>query len=70
MKERDDYLATRIIDDKFIALSKKNTLTTWCIANGKMISEVKLDSNVQDFSKWELYRYNREKHVAYKQEWA
>jgi len=43
MSDRDDYLATRVIDDKFIALSKKNVLTTWSITTGKLISEVRLD---------------------------
>jgi hypothetical protein len=55
MDDREDYLATRIIDEKFIALSKKNTLTTWCTTNGKLLSEIKIDKNVQDFSKWEIY---------------
>ena len=62
MSEREDYLATRVIDDKFIALSKKNTLTTWNITTGKMISEVKVE---KDYSKWEIYSYKPKAHLAY-----
>jgi hypothetical protein len=59
MSEREDYLATKVIDDKFIALSNRNVLTTWCISNGKMISEEKFNGNDQDFSNWEIYSYDR-----------
>jgi hypothetical protein len=66
MSEREDYLATKVIDDKFIALSNRNILTTWCITNGKMISVEKLSGKDQDFSNWEIYSYDRSKHNAFK----
>jgi hypothetical protein len=40
MQERDQYLATRVIDDKFIALDKRNVLSAWSIATGKFVSTV------------------------------
>ena len=77
MSEREDYLATRVVNDSFIALSKQNILTTWDIVTGKLKKEYKLPkttgeaalSTLQDFSEWEIYRYNKN-HLAYKQDWA
>lgn len=45
MSKRESYIATRVIDDKFIALSKKNQLTTWGTLNGKVRMEWNLSSN-------------------------
>jgi 23S rRNA A1618 N6-methylase RlmF len=45
MEKRIDYLATRTINDRFIALSRKNTLTTWSILNGKFRMEWELNYN-------------------------
>jgi hypothetical protein len=39
MRERDQYLSTRVMDDKFIALDQKNHLTTWSTLNGKVRME-------------------------------
>jgi len=39
MKERKDFLSTRVIDDKFIALDKENNLITWSTVNGKVRCE-------------------------------
>jgi hypothetical protein len=36
MHERDFYLTTRVIEDKFIALDRTNQLTTWNIVTGKV----------------------------------
>ena len=45
MGERKDYLATKIIDDKFIALDKKNNLTTWNVLSGKVREGFNLSEN-------------------------
>ena len=36
MSEREDYLATKVIDDRFLALDKRNFLTSWDIVTGKL----------------------------------
>jgi hypothetical protein len=70
MGEREDYLATRLIDDKFIALNKKNELTTWSIATGKVRHEWKLSDNepAYDYSDFEIYQY-RDGHQVFQREW-
>ncbi len=70
MNDRGSYLATKLMDDKFIALSKKNQLTTWSVLNGKIRMEWNLDDNeqVQDFSGYEIFKYNN-KHQVYNREW-
>jgi hypothetical protein len=35
MKDRSTFLATRVIDGKFIALSNKGKLSSWDMINGK-----------------------------------
>jgi len=71
MGDRQDYLATKVIDDKFIALNKKNQLTTWCTVNGKMRNEWHLKNNEtgQDYSNYEIYSFS-DNHYAYQQDWA
>ena len=39
MRERDQYISTRVIDDKFIALDRNNQLTSWSTLNGKVVSD-------------------------------
>jgi hypothetical protein len=39
MGNREDYLATKVIKDKFIALNKKNDLSVWNIVTGKFATE-------------------------------
>ena len=36
MEKRSNYVATKKLKDKFIALDKKNKITTWNILNGKL----------------------------------
>ena len=45
MREREDYLTTRVVDEKFIALDKRNRLTSWNIVNGKVRGECMLENN-------------------------
>jgi len=40
MGERENYLATRVVDDKFIGLDNTNHLTTWDIMTGKVLKEM------------------------------
>lgn len=61
---RDDYLVTKVIGDRFIALSNKNLLTTWSILTGKMICCVNEFKGNQDYTNFEIYRYGPQ-HVAY-----
>ena len=37
MDDRDQYLATKVLDDKFIALNRTNQLTTWSLLTGKVL---------------------------------
>lgn len=72
MSKREAYLATRVIDDKFIALSKKNQITTWGTLNGKVRMEWNLSNNeslAQDFSGYEIFRYS-DSHLVYDREWS
>jgi hypothetical protein len=44
MAARKDYLATKVIKDKFIALDYKNALYCWSIVTGKLLSVNRLPS--------------------------
>lgn len=39
MENRKNYLATKVIDDKFVVLDKNNNLRTWDIMSGKIRKE-------------------------------
>lgn len=42
MAARKDYLATKVIKDKFIALDRKNHLFCWSVVTGKLLKVNKL----------------------------
>lgn len=66
MGERDQYLATKIIDDKFIALDKANHLTTWNTLTGKVREENDIyqeENPATDFSNFEIFKYNYDHQV-------
>lgn len=42
MLDRNQYLATKKMKDKFIALDKRNVLTTWSAVTGKLETVHKL----------------------------
>jgi hypothetical protein len=42
MGQRETYLATKLIKDKFIALDDKNYIFTWSSVTGKLLSVHKL----------------------------
>jgi hypothetical protein len=70
MEKRTNYLAARVIDDKFITLNKKNQLTTWGTLTGKVRMEWNLSANStgQDYSDFEVYAVN-EDNSTYKRDW-
>ena len=42
MGPRESYLATKMINDKFIALDNRNCLFCWSVVTGKLLSTKKL----------------------------
>ncbi len=71
MGERENYLSTRVIDDKFIALDNKNHLTTWSTLSGKVRYEWDLSLNEEnnlDFSKFKIFQFDS-KHQVFQREW-
>jgi hypothetical protein len=48
MSDREEYLVTKVVKDKFIALSNKNLLTSWFTVTGKMANEYRL-SQIYDY---------------------
>jgi hypothetical protein len=70
MDERDQYLATKVIDDKFVALNRNNRLTTWSILTGKVLEpHFNIEKEGVDYSDFEVYSFS-EYHLAYYQDWA
>lgn len=66
MQKRSNYLVTKVIKDKFIALNNKNRLITWSILTGKLIyTQNKLP---QDYSNYEVYKF-KETDSVYSKNW-
>jgi hypothetical protein len=40
MKNRKEFLATKVVDGKFIALSNKGKLYTWDFITGKLLADL------------------------------
>jgi hypothetical protein len=62
MGEREDYLVTRVIDDKFIALDKRNNLTTWSTLTGKVKEELNIfdpSDPSSDYQNFEIFTYRK-----------
>ena len=55
MLDRSQYLATKKLKDKFIALDKRNVLTTWNSVTGKLEQVHKLKD--VDLSTYDIYSY-------------
>eukprot|EP00347_Sterkiella_histriomuscorum_P017370 403349643 len=70
MEKRSNYLAARVIEDKFVTLDKKNHLRTWGVLTGKIRMEWNLSANKtgQDYSEYEIYKCN-EDNSTYCREW-
>lgn len=66
MLGRDQYLATKRIKDKFIALDKRNILTTWNAMTGKLEQVHELKDI--DLSSYDLYEYESFD-LTYKMDW-
>lgn len=72
MGERDDYLVTRVIDDKFIALDRRNNLTTWSTLTGKVLFETNIQEAEHadtDFSGFDIFTYKKQEQVVFNREW-
>lgn len=69
MEKRSNYLATRVIDDKFVVLDKKNSLRTWGVLTGKIRMEwnLKLNKTGQDYSNFDIFK--GDENIIYKREW-
>jgi hypothetical protein len=69
MEKRTNYLASRVIDDKFVVLDKKNHLRTWSVLTGKSRMEWNLKANHthQDYSNFEIFKGSE--NYIYKREW-
>jgi hypothetical protein len=70
MSKRENYQATKIIKDKFIALDRKNYLFCWSIVTGKLLSVNKLPTR-QDYSKFKVFCSAKDDQYdcEYKREW-
>lgn len=69
MKPRNNFLATRIIDGNFYALSVKGKLYGWDMITGKMIQT---NAPVyKNLSEYEIYAWDKDKTIdkVYKKEW-
>lgn len=56
------------MDNKFFALDKENMITVWNSVTGKFVKQTKLADSRQDYSKFELFSYDKDD-VTYKREW-
>jgi hypothetical protein len=54
MGQRETYLATKVIKDKFIALDNKNHIFTWSTVTGKLLSVHKIPMR-QDYSDFMIF---------------
>ena len=54
MSNREDYLATKVVNDKFIALDIENTIYCWSVVTGKLLSNYPL-SDDKDYSGFEIF---------------
>ena len=70
MEKRTNYLAARVIDDKFVTLDKLNHMRTWGVLTGKIRMEWNLSANKtgQDYSNYDVFMFN-EDNVTYTREW-
>jgi len=69
MKPRFVFLATKIIDGKFYALTFKGVLFGWDMITGKMIKTTA--PIYKDLSSYEIYQWDKAKVVdlVYKKDW-
>jgi hypothetical protein len=55
MKPRNEYLATNVINGKFIAMSSKGKLSSWDIVTGKKFPG---GTSYKHYSRFEVYAWN------------
>ena len=70
MNNRESYIATKVIKDKFIALDRDNNLFCWSIATGKLL-EVNKIANGKDYSSFTVFKNSVEQGEdhTYNREW-
>ena len=54
MNDRENYLATKVINDKFLALDKDNQIYCWSVVTGKLLSTYPIPDNM-DYSEFEVF---------------
>jgi hypothetical protein len=70
MNNRESYLATKVIKDKFIALDTNNDLFCWNVVTGKLLCVNKI-ANGRDYSNFKVFKNTKgesEDHT-YNREW-
>ena len=73
MKERNTYLASRVVDGRFIALSNKGKLYSWDLITGKLIVDSDKAPSFKQYKDYEVYTWTDEDEektdTVYKKEW-
>ena len=70
MKNRECYLATKVIKDKFIALDTENNMFSWNICTGKL-NEVHKIANGRDYSTFKVFKnaLQKDEDHTYNRDW-
>jgi hypothetical protein len=72
MKERSNYIATRMVNGRFVALSNKGKLYNWDTVTGKLNIDV-VAPNYKQYKDFETYAWNDEDEdvvdTVYSKEW-
>ena len=71
MSKRDNYIATNVIKDKFIALDRNNQLFCWSVLTGKLLSIHSLAYHL-DYRNFDVFVSSGQQNtfdVEYKREW-
>jgi hypothetical protein len=73
MKERNSFLATKVIDGKFVALSDKGKLYSWDLITGKLFVDEKHAPKFKQYKDFEIYKWidedEEKEDNVYKKEW-
>ena len=73
MKDRNTFIATRVIDGKFVALSNKGKIYSWDMITGKLLIDQNKIPSYKLYKDYELYTWTDEDEdktdTVYKKEW-
>ena len=73
MKDRINYIATRVIEGRFIALSNKGKLYSWDLITGKLITDSGHAPSFKQYKDFEIYAWKDDDEdfvdTVYKKEW-